>query len=306
MQGLVRREDGSVALQELPTPEPGPGQILVRTTLTTICGSDVHFVEDFPPRGRRASQRALGHEGVGVVEQVGDGVIRHSAGDRVVASCVQPCGTCEECLRGNSSLCERLRGGTGCLAEYFIVTNADVAATQIPDDLRDDEVIFAGDIMSTGFGAIENGEVALGDSVAIFAQGPGGALRHGRGAAARGGADHRDRGDPGATRDGGAPGRGHRHRSRRRGRGGGDPAPHGRERGRRGGRSRGPAGDVSHGDLGPAAGGMRVGVRDLRRAGTVAAHPQPVRRPLAFPLAVQPVPARDHPLSHRGTTASTN
>lgn len=172
MQGLVRREDGSVALQELPTPEPGPGQILVRTTLTTICGSDVHFVEDFPPRGRRASQRALGHEGVGVVEQVGDGVIRHSAGDRVVASCVQPCGTCEECLRGNSSLCERLRGGTGCLAEYFIVTNADVAATQIPDDLRDDEVIFAGDIMSTGFGAIENGEVALGDSVAIFAQGP--------------------------------------------------------------------------------------------------------------------------------------
>lgn len=170
MTGLVRADTGQVAIQELPIPEPGPGQILVRTTLTTICGSDVHFVDDFPARA--GGQRAIGHEGVGIVEDVGPGITRHRPGDRVVASCIQPCGTCKSCLRGVSSLCENLGGSTGCLAEYFLVSNADVSATKIPDDLSDEQVIFAGDIMSTGFGAIENAGTQLGDIVAIFAQGP--------------------------------------------------------------------------------------------------------------------------------------
>ena len=161
-------------MEDVPVPEPGPGQILVRTTLTTICGSDVHWVKDFSADRRpgASGKRALGHEGVGIVEQLGDGVRRHSVGDRIVASCQQPCGSCEECLRGRSSLCEGLGGGSGCLSEYYVVANADVSAAKIPDGLRDDEVILAGDIMSTGFGAIENADTALGDTVAIFAQGP--------------------------------------------------------------------------------------------------------------------------------------
>jgi threonine dehydrogenase-like Zn-dependent dehydrogenase len=152
--------------------EPGPGQAIIRTTLTTICGSDMHFVDELPlPNGT-----PMGHEAVGVVEAVGRGVTAFSPGERVAVSCLFSCGTCARCLDGDLAICEGLAfpanllyGGQG---EYFLVSGAQASMAKIPDSLGDEQVLFVTDIMSTGFGAIERGRLKTGDSVAVFAQGP--------------------------------------------------------------------------------------------------------------------------------------
>lgn len=168
----VKTGQGSVAMQTVPYPDtPGPGQAVIKTTLATICGSDIHIVDHMPvPPGL-----PMGHEAVGVVHAVGDGVTAFKAGDRVVVSCFQSCGTCRNCQVGDLQLCLTFRpsnlvfGGQG---EYFLINGAQASMARIPDNLEDEQVIFATDIMSTGFAAIERAEIKPGDSVAIFAQGP--------------------------------------------------------------------------------------------------------------------------------------
>ena len=175
---LVKTGMGTLELREIPLPELGPNDVLVRTRLATVCGSDIHFLDEYPmPSGRDALP--MGHEGLGVVAAAGSAVRTLAEGDRVVASCVYGCGRCDNCQHGHLQLCTVFgkipgitNGLAGCQGEYFVVREADLNAARVPDELPDEAAILAGDIMSTGFGAVERGGVSTGDTVAIFAQGP--------------------------------------------------------------------------------------------------------------------------------------
>lgn len=169
----IKTGDRSVAMTSIPYPDtPGSGQALIRTTLSTICGSDIHIVDELPiPAGV-----PMGHEAIGVVEAVGAGVTAFKPGDRVATSCLLCCGTCRRCQEGDQQVCETFNAPGnllfGAQGEYFLVNGAQASLARVPDSLEDDQVLFVTDIMSTGFGAIERAELKPGDTVAIFAQGP--------------------------------------------------------------------------------------------------------------------------------------
>jgi len=182
MQAAVFLEKGRIELREVPKPSPGPGQALLKVSLTTICGTDVHILKGEYPV---AAGLIVGHEPVGRVESVGVGVAGFEPGDRVIVGAITPCGQCRACLSGDGSQCshggdgfEALGGWrfgntiNGCQAEYVLVPNAQANLAKIPTSLSDEDVILCPDIMSTGFSAIERGHVRLGDAVAVFAQGP--------------------------------------------------------------------------------------------------------------------------------------
>ena len=182
MRAAVFQSRGKIAIREVPRPTPAVGQALVRVTMTTICGTDVHILKgEYPVR----EGLIVGHEPVGVIEALGDGVTGYRVGDRVIVGAITPCGQCRACLSGNTSQCghggdgyEAIGGWRfgntidGCQAEYVLVPNAQANLAKIPDGLDDEEVLMCPDIMSTGFSAAERGQVRLGDAVAVFAQGP--------------------------------------------------------------------------------------------------------------------------------------
>ncbi len=181
MQACVKTANGKVEMMDLPTPEPGEGEIVIKMSLATVCGTDMHFLDEFPnemiegliPGVVRPEGLPMGHEGVGTVHAVGPGVTRFQPGDRVIAACITSCGKCTECLHGDLSVCTG--GGRvlfGCQSEYYVVPHAEVSVAKVPEGVSDEAVLLATDIMSTGFGAIERAEARFGDSVAIFAQGP--------------------------------------------------------------------------------------------------------------------------------------
>jgi len=166
----------------VPRPTPGVGEALIRVTLTTICGTDVHILRgEYPVK----AGLIVGHEPVGVVEEVGPGVVGYERGDRVIVGAITPCGQCRACLSGAPSQCGHMGDGyeaiggwrfgntiNGCQAEYVLVPHAQANLAKIPDGLRDEDVVLCPDIMSTGFSASERAGVRLGDAVAVFAQGP--------------------------------------------------------------------------------------------------------------------------------------
>jgi alcohol dehydrogenase len=182
MRAAVFQGKGKIGLREVPRPEPGVGQALVRVTLTTICGTDVHILKgEYPVR----EGLVIGHEPVGVIESLGVGVVGYQKGDRVIVGAITPCGQCRACLAGQSSQCghggpgyEAIGGWRfgntidGCQAEYVLVPDAQANLAKIPEGLSDEEVLMCPDIMSTGFSGIEHGRVRLGDAVVVFAQGP--------------------------------------------------------------------------------------------------------------------------------------
>ena len=182
MRAAVFEKKGSIKLREVPKPKPGVGEALIRVTLTTICGTDVHILRgEYPVR----SGLIVGHEPVGVVEEVGPGVIGYERGDRVIVGAITPCGQCRACLSGAPSQCGHMGDGyeaiggwrfgntiNGCQAEFVLVPNAQANLAKIPASLRDEDVVLCPDIMSTGFSASERAGVRLGDAVAVFAQGP--------------------------------------------------------------------------------------------------------------------------------------
>jgi threonine dehydrogenase-like Zn-dependent dehydrogenase len=182
MRAAVFLGKGKVELREVDRPEPGPGQALVRITLTTICGTDVHILKgEYPVK----AGLTVGHEPVGRIEALGPGLGGFAPGERVVVGAITPCGQCRACLSGDAAQCSqggsdyRAIGGwrfgntiNGCQADYVVVPDAQANLARIPDDLTDEEVLMCPDIMSTGFSAAERGHVRIGDAVAVFAQGP--------------------------------------------------------------------------------------------------------------------------------------
>lgn len=177
MRAAVFVEPGRIQLQEVPTPEPGPEEALVRITTTTICGTDVHIQKGEYPV---APGLIVGHEPVGVIEALGSAVVGYAEGQRVIVGAITPCGQCHSCLDGFQAQCGgKAMGGWrfgntihGAQADYLLVPNATANLAPIPDSLTDEQVLMCPDIMSTGFGGAENANIKIGDSVAVFAQGP--------------------------------------------------------------------------------------------------------------------------------------
>lgn len=183
MRANVFVEPGRIELQERPIPEVSPLDALMRVTTTTICGTDVHIVKGEYPVRRGL---IIGHEPVGVIEKLGSAVKGYLEGQRVVAGAITPSGYSNACLSGHYS-----QDGTdtahgwkpmggwkfgntidGCQAEYVLVPDAMANLAPVPEGLTDEEVLMCPDIMSTGFGGAESGAVRIGDTVAVFAQGP--------------------------------------------------------------------------------------------------------------------------------------
>ena len=175
MKALAFVDAGTVRLIDRDVPRAGPGEAVVRTTASLICTSDVHTVAGVLPV---PYGRLLGHESVGVVHEIGDGVTTANVGDRVAVNAVTPDGKCDNCQRGLSSQCGGPLGGyrftvqkDGNLAEYFHVNDADYNLAPIPDGLPDDVAVYACDMLSTGFAGAQNAHIPLGGTVAVFAQG---------------------------------------------------------------------------------------------------------------------------------------
>ena len=176
MMANVFRTPGEFGLEEKPIPQAGYGEAVVRVTLTTICGTDIHIVKgEYPVK----PGLTIGHEAVGVIHELGPGVTGYQVGQRVLTGAITPCGQCEPCLRGDRSQCGGPLGGwrfgntiDGTQAEYVLVPFAQANLTRIPDNVADEQVLLLTDIASTGFSAAESAGVKLGDTVAVFGQGP--------------------------------------------------------------------------------------------------------------------------------------
>ena len=177
MQALVFYGPNHLALESLPIPVPGYGEALIRVTLTTICGTDIHIARGEYPV---APGLIIGHEAVGIIDQLGPGVSGYSIGDRVLVGAVTPCGQCSSCLNGNPAECGGVAMGgwkfgntiDGAQAQFLLVPNAQANLAKVPDGLTDEQVILLADIASTGFSAVERAEMNLGDTVVIMGQGP--------------------------------------------------------------------------------------------------------------------------------------
>jgi threonine dehydrogenase-like Zn-dependent dehydrogenase len=181
MRAAVFHAPGEIRVEQVPRPRPGPGEAVIRVTLTTICGTDVHILKgEYPVR----PGLVVGHEPVGVIDELGVGVTGYEVGERVLVGAITPCGQCHACLTGHLSQCghgtgyEAIGGWRfgntidGAQAEYLLVPNAQANLAKIPEGLTDEQVVLLADIASTGFSGAESGEVRIGDTVVVFAQGP--------------------------------------------------------------------------------------------------------------------------------------
>ena len=183
MKAAVFVEPGRIVLDDKPVPDVGPLDALIRITTTTICGTDIHILKGEYPVARGLT---IGHEPVGIIEKLGSAVTGYREGQRVIAGAITPSGHSNACLCG----CHSQDGaGTrhgwkplggwrfgnsidGSQAEFLLVPDAMTNLAPVPDGLTDEEVLMCPDIMSTGFAGAERGNIRIGDTVAVFAQGP--------------------------------------------------------------------------------------------------------------------------------------
>src|SRR5215475_6785197 len=181
MKALVFHGKNDIRVDEVARPHAGVGEAVMRITLTTICGTDLHIVRgEYPVK----PGLVIGHEPVGVIEEIGEGVSGYKIGDRVLIGAITPCGQCRACLSAQWAQCghgegvEAIGGWrfgntiNGAQAEYLLVPNAQANLAKIPDELTDEQVVLLADIASTGFSGAESGNVRIGDAVVVFAQGP--------------------------------------------------------------------------------------------------------------------------------------
>jgi 2-desacetyl-2-hydroxyethyl bacteriochlorophyllide A dehydrogenase len=179
MLGLVLKDINKVELEEVEKPTIiHETDVMVKIELTTICGSDIHLIHGAIPT---TPGYVLGHEYVGIVEEVGSMVKGVKEGDRVIGPAAPYCGQCEHCRQGKIAHC--FNGGvhgsgkefgnlSGTHSEYIRVPFGDVNLLPVPDDLESEQVLFVGDILSTGYFAVEKGNIKPGEDVVIFGAGP--------------------------------------------------------------------------------------------------------------------------------------
>ena len=196
MRALCWRGVCDVGIENVPDPSIlNPRDAIVRVTTTAICGSDLHLYDGYIPTMYRGD--ILGHEFMGEVVEVGQGVDNLTVGDRVVVPFPISCGNCYFCEREMFSLCENsnpnataaekfwghspagifgyshmLGGYAGGQAEYVRVPFADIGPIKVPDTLDDEQVLFLSDILPTGYMAAENCNIQEGDTVAVWGCGP--------------------------------------------------------------------------------------------------------------------------------------
>jgi alcohol dehydrogenase len=177
MKALVYQGPGKKALEDRPKPEiKAPSDAIVKLSKTTICGTDLHILKG--DVATCAPGRILGHEGVGVVDQVGAGVTTLRPGDHVLISCITACGRCDYCRRGMYSHCRT--GGwilgneiDGTQAEFVRIPHAETSLYPIPEGADEEALVMLSDILPTGFECgVLNGKVAPGSTVAIVGSGP--------------------------------------------------------------------------------------------------------------------------------------
>lgn len=177
MKALVYHGPGKRAWEDKPYPAiQDPGDAIVRITTSTICGTDLHILKGDLPAV--TDGRILGHEGIGIVEQVGAGVSQFKVGDKVIISCVTACLKCDFCKRGMYSHCRR--GGwilgyliDGTQAEFVRIPQADGSLYSFPAGGDEVDLVMLSDILPTGFECgVLNGQVKPGDTVAIVGAGP--------------------------------------------------------------------------------------------------------------------------------------
>jgi alcohol dehydrogenase len=177
MRALVYQGPSKKALEQRPIPEiTASTDAIVKVTRTTICGTDLHILKGDVPSCQPG--RVLGHEGVGVVHQVGPSVITFKPSERVLISCISSCGKCVFCRKQMYSHCTSggwILGNTidGTQAEYVRIPYADTSLYRIPDDADDEALVMLSDILPTGFECgVLNGKVQPGSTVAIVGAGP--------------------------------------------------------------------------------------------------------------------------------------
>jgi alcohol dehydrogenase len=183
MKALVYKGPGEKSWEEVPEPKiQHSTDVIVKMVATTICGTDLHILKGDVPEV--IPGRILGHEGIGVITEVGEGVTQFGVGDRVILACVSSCGRCSNCRQGLYSHCLDPEGiaGIGWIfgymidgtqAEYVRVPFAENSLYKVPAGMTDAEGILLSDILPTGFEiGVQYGEVSPGDVVAVIGSGP--------------------------------------------------------------------------------------------------------------------------------------
>jgi alcohol dehydrogenase len=183
MKALVYKGPGKKSWEEVPDPViQKPTDVIVKMVATTICGTDLHILKGDVPEVEVG--RILGHEGVGVITEIGTGVTQLAVGDKVILSCVSSCGRCSNCRESLFAHCLDPEGiaGIGWIfgymidgtqAEYVRVPFAENSVYKMPESLSDSEGILLSDILPTGFEiGVQYGDVNPGDVVAVIGSGP--------------------------------------------------------------------------------------------------------------------------------------
>lgn len=189
MKAVVFHGIGDIRLDDVPEPRiEQPGDAIVRLTASAICGTDLHMIRGTLPG--MVPGTILGHEGVGMIEEVGAGVRNLNVGERVVIPSTIACGYCSYCRSGYYSQCDHAnpngsRAGTaffggpketgpfhGLQAEMARVPFANIGLVKLPDEVSDDQAILLSDIFPTGYFGAELAEIDPGDTVAVFGCGP--------------------------------------------------------------------------------------------------------------------------------------
>ncbi len=177
MKALVYHGPGKKSLEDKPMPTvQEPTDAVVKITRTTICGTDLHIMKG--DVATVTDGRTLGHEGVGVIENVGSSVSSFRVGDNVLISCITSCGKCDYCRKGMYSHCEHggwILGNTidGTQAEYVRIPHADTSLYHVPEGADEEALVMLSDILPTGFECgVLNGQIKPGDTVAIVGAGP--------------------------------------------------------------------------------------------------------------------------------------